>query len=147
MDGVSMGNPNDLARTWGTEIIDKEFDHLRNIIRGCFPEFATISDGTPASGIEVEAVKIRLVREKDYAVVEQLVSAKLYDKKVCGENTAYNILNVLVKKCGLDPTGWRAAMMDRASVNGKALKDVNKKTQSASPANESAHRRFVFAGR
>jgi hypothetical protein len=129
MDGVSMSNPNDLARTWGTEIIGKEFDHLRSIIRGCFPEFATISDGTPASGVEVEAVKVRLIREKDYAVVELLASAKLYDKKLSGENTAYNILSVLINKCGLDATGWRAAMMDRASVNGKALKDVNKKTR------------------
>jgi hypothetical protein len=32
IDGVLMGNPNDLAQTWGMEIIDKEFDHLRNIV-------------------------------------------------------------------------------------------------------------------
>jgi hypothetical protein len=46
-----------------------------------------------------------------------------------GGNIAHNLLYVLKRDCGLDPADWRAAMLDRASTNSKALNDIRATTK------------------
>jgi hypothetical protein len=44
-------------------------------------------------------------------------------------NIANNLLYVLKKDCGLDPTDWRASMVDRAWTNFKALNEIRALTK------------------
>jgi hypothetical protein len=89
--GLSIGCAKDLARTIGPVLLIDEMKRLRDIMQGCYPEFATISDGTPA-GAEIEAVKVRMVQRQDYKIIEVLVKIKLYARKLKGEFTEYFVL-------------------------------------------------------
>jgi hypothetical protein len=126
--GLSIGFAKDLARTIGPVLLIDEMKQLRDKMQGCYPEFATISDGTPA-GAEIEAIKVQMVQRHDYQIIEVLVKIKLYARKLKGGNIAHNLLYVLKRDCGLDPADWRAAMLDRASTNSKALNDIRATTK------------------
>jgi hypothetical protein len=59
--GLSLGNCAELARTHGKDTRKLELQRIETTIKGCFPEFATISDGTPTFA-KAEATKLRMVR-------------------------------------------------------------------------------------
>jgi hypothetical protein len=77
----------DLPRTIGLVLLIDEMKRLRAIMKGCYPEFATIS-----AGAEIEAVNVRMVRRKDYKIIELLVTIKLHGKKLKGEFAEYFVL-------------------------------------------------------
>jgi 6-pyruvoyl-tetrahydropterin synthase len=89
--GLSIGCAKDLPRTIDPVLLIDEMKRLRAIIQGCYPAIATISDGTLA-GAEIEAVKVWMVRRKDYKIIELLARIKLYGKKLKGEFTEYFVL-------------------------------------------------------
>jgi hypothetical protein len=120
--GLTIGSALDLPRTVGSALYEEEMQKLRDIMSKCFPQFGTISDGTPV-GAEAEAVKIRMVT-RDFQIIEVLVSVNLFKFKLTGVSIGNNLLNVIRVKCGLDPADWRTATMDRASTNGKAVAEI-----------------------
>jgi hypothetical protein len=124
--GLTMGAALDLPRTVGRALLDEEMEKLRCIMGKCFPQFGTISDGTPV-GVEAEAVKIRMVT-REYKIIELLVSVSLFKFKLTGVNIANNLLTTIKEKCNLDPGDWRAAMMDRAATNQKAIAEIKSTT-------------------
>jgi hypothetical protein len=124
--GLTIGAALDLPRTVGRALIDEEMEKLRDIMTKCFPQFGTISDGTPV-GVEAEAVKIRMVT-RDFRIIELLVSVSLFKFKLNGVAIANNLLNIIKSKCSLDPGDWRTAMMDRASTNKKAIAEIKATT-------------------
>ncbi len=51
LSGLSIGCAKDLPRTIGPVLLIDEMERLRGIMKDCYPEFATISDGTPAGAV------------------------------------------------------------------------------------------------
>ena len=68
-----------------------------------------------------------MIRTSDCEIIDVLISVRMYESSLTGENIASHILSEL-DRFDLDRKKWRPAMMDRASTNGKALEDVMRLT-------------------
>ena len=125
--GLTVGNTKDLVRTFAVPLLENQAKGLRLLLSTCYPEFGTISDATPV-GAEAEACKIRQVTRSTFVIIEPLVTLKLFNQKLSGTNIANHLIKTIVDRCALDPTMWQVAIMDRASTNTKALKDIHRNT-------------------
>ena len=108
-------------------VIEKEISKLKMILDECYPFFSTVSDGSPV-GADAECLIVRAVDRKTHCIRQVLISVRLYDKKLSGEQIASNIL-LQLGRFNLEPNYWRGSMMDRASTNIKAIKMVKEVTQ------------------
>jgi hypothetical protein len=124
---VSLGHADDLAKEYGGLLREQEMNKLRDRLKKCYPQFATISDGTPTFA-KAEAMMIRLVTH-DLQIVQILVNLKLFKHGLTGENIANSMLHTIRKVLQLPPHDWRFAMMDRAASNIKAIKDIKRTTE------------------
>jgi hypothetical protein len=77
---LSLGNCAELVRAHGDDVRKMELERMTTTIQECFPEFATISDSTPTFAKAV-AIKLRMVRQHDWKIIELLISVKLFKCK------------------------------------------------------------------
>ena len=124
---MSIGNATDLPRMLSSAVIEKEISKLKMLLDECYPFFSTVSDGSPG-GADAECLIVRAVDRKTHCIRQVLISVRLYDKKLSGEQIASNIL-LQLGRFNLEPNYWRGSMMDRASTNIKAIKMVKEVTQ------------------
>jgi len=93
---------------------------------GCYDFFGTTTDGSPL-GCNAEVISSRHVRKSDHQIITVVLSVRLYEASLTGENIGSNLVSEL-RRWSLDLKKWRPCMMDRAENNRKGLKDIKKKT-------------------
>ena len=118
-DGLTFGNARNNAQKYTEMVMNIEKDRLRELTKQCYPEFATISDGTPKSK-KFEAIKIRMVRISDGAILENLVHIKTHDKSIKAEDLALNFYDCITEY-GLNFKNWLFAVVDRAGTNKRCI--------------------------
>ena len=94
---------------------------IANIIDNSCKDFSLTIDGYPI-GDDAEAVCIRLIRNSDFKVIDLLLSLKLHNQKLSGDQIAKNVVLPLRENGYADLSGWRVCIMYRAGNNGVALK-------------------------
>ena len=120
--GMTIGYVRGLPRTVGKDFSQAQSKKLRLIIEKYYPHFGVITDGSQL-GANAAAIIIQLLRQKDHQIINLLVSVRLFDESLSGENIASNILSILTK-FDLEPSYRRDTMLDRASVDIKAHKEI-----------------------
>ena len=63
-------------------------------------------------------------------IFEVLVSVRLYDTSLTGQQLAGNLLDVLMIQYKLTVKGWRVSTIDRAGTNKKCIDDVKRQTKA-----------------
>ena len=98
-------------------------------LENCFPEFGTVSDGTPGKAA-IEAVRQVRVTRTGHTLCA-LVYFQLHDKSVNGMEHAHHlIVSIKSKKDGPDsnPKDWKAATRDSCATNDAAVDHIHRKT-------------------
>jgi hypothetical protein len=126
MSGLSLGEPNDLSRMFGPIIQNMIGNKIREIVRSCYPEFGTTTDGSP-SVASAEAIALRLVRKQTLQPFDLLIDLQLYEKSLNSGQLAHGILLAIRDKAQLRVQDWRTAMVDGASTNTAALRKVSER--------------------
>jgi hypothetical protein len=127
--GLTLGYAEDLPRAYATQLMQAEYERILNVLAQCFPDFGTISDGTPTF-CKAEAVMLRLVNKTTWEIIEILVSVNLFDTSLTGEYQAGNLFKVLVEQCKLLMKHWRVSTIDRAATNKKCIDVVKRQTDA-----------------
>ena len=95
----------------------------------CFPEFGTISDGTP-SFATVEAVRVTKVTLKG-EIISPLIAFELYDKSSDGKGHANHLIKALKRKSHSPRQlleDWLVATQDGCKVNIAAVRHIKENT-------------------
>lgn len=118
----TIGNATDLARDYTPDLLDNHKAKLQQLLGNCFPAYSIVVDGTPSYD-KAEAISLRAVHIATMDIVSPLISVNLFPKSLTGNQTARNVLQA-VKTMGLSISNCRAAMMDRAATNQKAIRVI-----------------------
>ena len=98
-------------------------------IEECFPEFGTVSDGTPGKA-SIEAVRQLRVTHTGH-IICVLVYFQLHDKYVDGKEHAHNFITSCKSKedgPNSNPQWWKVATQDGFAVNGAGIDHIHAKT-------------------
>eukprot|EP00957_Ditylum_brightwellii_P130016 9916039-Ditylum_brightwellii.AAC.1 len=125
--GLSLGYPSGSMSIYGDSVLELlQKEHQTLLLKKCFPQFGTISDGSP-SFAKAEAIRICKVTKK-FDIIELLVCFKLMKEALDGYTLAHHLLETIIKDCKENPNNWVTAMNDRASVNRKSIDCIEEKT-------------------
>ena len=102
-------------------ILEKEKQLLKEEIAGKSVSIAF--DGTSRLG-EAMVIVARYVTE-DWSIQHRILKVSLLAKSMSGEEVAREVINVLSASYGVASDRLLAAMKDRASVNGVAMRTIN----------------------
>jgi len=101
-------------------ILEEEKQHIKQSIQGKY--LSVIFDGISHCG-EALAILVRYVNDS-WSVQQQLLCIQLLSKSLTGEEIAHDLIQVLSVNYSISSEHLIAAMQDRASVNGLAMKTV-----------------------
>ena len=114
-------------------MLESLHNQVVQILGGVYPDRGATFDGTPNIG-EVEAIIVTTVT-KDWEIIQLLVKAGIYKKKLSGEELASHVIDVMKNCTGRALKYWVATHQDHVSTNKAALKVIEDTESIARPTN------------